>query len=38
MRNIAEGSHTELTMSDLYLLESKSEKLFDPERFFQFDE
>ena len=38
MRNIAEGSHTELSMSDLYLLESKSEKLFDPERFYQFDE
>lgn len=35
MRNLAEGSHTDLTMSDLYLLENKSEKLFDPEQFFQ---
>ena len=35
MSNLAEGSHTDLTMGDLFLLESKSEKLFDPEQFFQ---
>jgi hypothetical protein len=38
MRNKQEGTHTDLKLSDLFLLESKSEKLFDPERFFQSDE
>ncbi len=35
MRNLAEGSHTELTLSDLFLLEGNPEKLFDPDQFFQ---
>ncbi len=35
MTNLAEGTHTDLTMGDLYLLESKGERAFDPEQFFQ---
>jgi len=35
MKNVAEGSHTEITMGDLYLLESKGERVFDPEQFYQ---
>ena len=38
MRNLVEGSHTEITLSDLFLLENKAERLFDPERFYQSDE
>jgi hypothetical protein len=38
MTNLAEGTNTVLTMGDLYLLESKSERLFDPEQFFQVPE
>jgi hypothetical protein len=35
MRNLVEGTHTDLTMGDLYLLESKGERMFDPDQFFQ---
>jgi hypothetical protein len=35
MTNLAEGSHTDLTMGDVYLLEKNSEKMFDPDQFYQ---
>jgi hypothetical protein len=35
MTNLVEGSHTDLTMGDITLLESKSDKLFDPDQFYQ---
>lgn len=38
MRNPVEGSHTRLSLSDLFLLESKSERLFEPDQFFQVGE
>jgi hypothetical protein len=35
MTNLAEGTHTDLTMGDLFLLEKNTEKMFDPEQFYQ---
>ncbi|HZP12640.1 MAG TPA: outer membrane lipoprotein-sorting protein [Nevskiaceae bacterium] len=35
MTNTAEGSHTDLTLGDLFLMEKNTEKMFDPEQFYQ---
>ena len=35
MTNTAEGSHTDLTLGDLFLMEKNNEKMFDPEQFYQ---
>lgn len=38
MTNTAEGSHTDLTLGDLFLMEKNTEKMFDPDQFYQFAE
>ena len=35
MSNMIEGSHTDLMLGDIYLMEKNTEKMFDPEQFYQ---